>query len=417
MAPLISRPIYGFSFCMAGRVRSKQACPRCGGKFKGEPLGCPSCLTIPTRYFLDVPWKGERLKIYTGKDGHPLAHWEGAQRLLEAIRHEIDTGRFDPREYQTRELKSLRFDNYAQEWLRRRQKELERGHISLSYFQECQSYVHRYFVPFFERRSIRDLREAHVEDFRDQLPEHLSAKTVFNILGILRKLFRDAYRRKDILVLPEFPKIPKGEPVTQWISEEDQELVLAQMKDPVRRAFYFFLIKQGCRPAEARALKWDQIDFKSGLVTIAASFTRDVFKSYTKERDVRYLPLHPQVREVLQALPRSILGWVFTYQGKPLSQWLASNYWRRCAKKAGINVNCYEGTRHSLASQAINRGVSERKVGDFLGHKTNVSTRRYAKMRTEALKEVWGPSSGDRPWTVPKRLGTKNKLLNFKDKK
>jgi len=72
-------------------------------------------------------------------------------------------------------------------------------------------------------------------------------------------------------------------------------------------------------------LKWDQVDFKNDLVIISAAFTRDIFKPYTKERDVRYLPLHPQVREALQALSRSISGWVFTRQGKPISQWLASN--------------------------------------------------------------------------------------------
>ena len=248
--------------CMAGAIRTKQVCPKCKGKFQGEPLHCPTCLTIPTRYFLDVPWKGERLKIYSGKDDHPLAHWEGAQRLLEAIRHEIDTGKFDPKDYQARELKSLRFDNYAQEWLHRRKRELDRGHISLSYYQECQSYVQRFYLPFFSRKSIRDIREAHIEDFRDQLPEHLSAKTVFNILGILRKLFSDAARRKDILILSEFPKIPKGESITNWITEEEQEAVLAQMKDPIRQAYYLFLINQGCRPGEARALEMGQGGFK-----------------------------------------------------------------------------------------------------------------------------------------------------------
>lgn len=49
-----------------------------------------------------------------------------------------------------------------------------------------------------------------------------------------------------------------------------------------------------------------------------------------------------------------------------------------------------EGTRHSLASQAINKGVSERLIGEMLGHRTSASTRRYAKVRAEALKGVWG---------------------------
>ena len=63
---------------------------------------------------------------------------------------------------------------------------------------------------------------------------------------------------------------------------------------------------------------------------------------------------------------------------------------QKTAAKAGVNATRYEVTRHSLASQAINRGVCERLVGDMLGHKNSKSTRRYAKMKAESLKQVWG---------------------------
>ena len=146
-------------------------------------------------------------------------------------------------------------------------------------------------------------------------------------------------------------------------------------------------------------MRWENIDLKNNIVRISAGFNRNEYKPYTKERDVRYLPLHPEVKKAILALPRQLSGWVFTSQGKPLTQCMVSHYWRRAAKRAGINVNCYEGTRHSLASQAINRGISERKIGDFLGHKVLTSTRRYAKMRVEALMEVWG----DVPNLSPKK--------------
>ena len=379
------------NLCMVGAVRTKEKCPRCGGKFAGEPLRCPSCLTTPRRYFVDFSWPGQgRIKLYTDQQGYPLDSWERANRLLTAIRYEIDQGKFDPEEYIKKEIQSFRFDYYVQEWLSRRQQERDRGYITKSYLTEIKGYVRRYYIPFFGKMNMRDLREGHIEDFRNWLPPHLSAKTVYNIMGILHKLLRDAYRRKDILVLPEFPKVEKGEPVTRWITEEEQLLILAQMKDPVRRAFYLFLMKQGCRPAEARAMRWENIDLKNNIVRISAGFNRNEYKPYTKERDVRYLPLHPEVKKAILALPRQLSGWVFTSQGKPLTQCMVSHYWRRAAKRAGINVNCYEGTRHSLASQAINRGISERKIGDFLGHKVLTSTRRYAKMRVEALMEVWG---------------------------
>jgi site-specific recombinase XerD len=116
-----------------------------------------------------------------------------------------------------------------------------------------------------------------------------------------------------------------------------------------------------------------------------------VFRPSTKEKDTRYLPLHPAVKQALLQLPRHLNGFVFVNRlGRPLSGCRVYDHWRQAARKAGVNVTCYEGTRHSLASQAINRGVSERIVGDMLGHKTRSSTRRYAKMKADTLKQVWG---------------------------
>jgi integrase len=191
--------------------------------------------------------------------------------------------------------------------------------------------------------------------------------------------------------------------------QDDQEKILEYIQEPVYRAFYLFLMKQGCRPNEARALRWEKVDLRNDVVTIDAAFDLNTFRHSTKEGDTRILPLHPEVKKALLQLPRALNGFVFVNRrGLPLSGCRVYDHWRQAAKRAGINITCYEGTRHSLASQAINRGVSERIVGDMLGHKCKASTKRYAKMRTESLKQVWEPS----PATVPK-LSPGAKVINL----
>jgi len=402
---------------MKGSILTKEKCPKCSGKFQGKPLTCPACATVPRRYFLRLYSKSAgRLKIYSGQDGYPLDSWVRADRLLNHIRHEIDLGKFDPRHYISHEVKGLRFDNYSQAWLARREEEVQRQLLSQSYFNEVKAYFRRYFLPFFDSLSIRDIREAHLEDFKAQLPAHLSSKTIYNIMGVLRKLFHDAYRRKDILVPLQFPRIPLTEPVTRFLWPEDQMAVLAQVKDQVYWAYYLLLMKQGCRPGEARALRWENVDLKNNLVTVAASFDRGRFRPFTKEREVRYLPLHPQVKEAILKLPRHLSGFVFINRfGRVLSSRRVEEVWRQAAAAAGIKATLYEGTRHSFASQAINRGVSQRKVGDFLGHRREESTRRYAKMKADSLKEVWGEEMC--PQSVPEGKNTKAKILKFRGKK
>ena len=397
---------------MTGTIRSLEKCPACRGKFLGEPLRCPKCRTVPRRYYLDLWWKGERHRIFTGRDNFPLDSWDRAYRLLTTIRESIDRGQFDPRDFVRKEIKYLVFENYALTWLERRQHECERQQLAKSYFKQLKGAMHNYFIPFFKGKNLRDIRAGDLIDFRDGLPQTLSTKTVNNLFGMLHKLFQDAHLLRDILQVPAFPRFKKKEPVTHWIDKEDQERILAHIKDTVYRAFHLFLVHQGCRPNEARALRWEKVDFKHDTVIIDAAFDLNRFRPSTKENDIRYLPLHPEVREALQQLPRHLNGYVFVNRhGRPLSASQVYVHWRRAAEKAGIKVTNYEGTRHSLASQAINRGVSERIVGDMLGHKTITSTRRYAKMLTETLRHVWEDETVSEPSVKAKviKLTTRKK--------
>jgi integrase len=404
---------------MVGHVRTLDKCPKCKGKFQGEPLRCRKCKTTPHRFYIDLPWKGERYRIFTARDNYPLGDWERAARLLTTIRESIDKGAFDPRDFVRKEIKHLQFENYVQTWLERRRQECEHQQLAKSYFKDLRGAANNYLTPFFTGKSLRDIRAGDILDFRNWLPKNLNPKTVRNLLGMLHKLLKDAFDLRDILLLPPFPQIKVKEPVTRWIDAEDQDKVLAEVSDPVYRAFYLFLVHQGCRPNEARALRWEKVDFKNDMVIIDAAFDLNTFRTSTKEKDTRYLPLHPDVKAALSQLPRHLNGFVFVNShGRPLSGCRVYDHWRQAAKKAGIKVTCYEGTRHSLASQAINRGVSERIVGDMLGHKTPSSTRRYAKMKSDTLRQMWENPDTERPARATvSGLSVGEKVVKLSDRK
>ncbi|MDI6854816.1 MAG: site-specific integrase [Deltaproteobacteria bacterium] len=266
---------------------------------------------------------------------------------------------------------------------------MERRHISLAYLKEIKRCTKSYFIPFFGRMNIRDIRDGHIKDFRNQLPDHLSAKTVTNTLGILHKLLAEAMDRKDISVMPKFPKVPKREPDTKWLSPEEQARILAHCREPYRTLF-LLCMKQGCRLGEARALKWDCVHLKGkAYITIKASMDLGEWKPYTKEGDVRKVPLNSQVKAALLALPRAISGFVFVNrEGRPLSAIRIRKVWRKAAQRAGVNINAYQGTRHSFATQKLLAGYSERMVMEATGHKTVSAFRRYGKMVTEALRDM-----------------------------
>ena len=51
--------------------------------------------------------------------------------------------------------------------------------------------------------------------------------------------------------------------------------------------------------------------------------------------------------------------------------------WNEASKAAGIEVECYQGTRHSFITQAIESGWREDDVRSQVGHLTKDAIRHY----------------------------------------
>jgi integrase len=73
--------------------------------------------------------------------------------------------------------------------------------------------------------------------------------------------------------------------------------------------------------------------------------------------------------------------------GRPYSESYARKLWNRLTSETGVNISFYQGTRHSSATEAVNR-VGMDRVQEFLGHTRPTMTRRYAKMSVNGLKSV-----------------------------
>ncbi|MGD9818686.1 MAG: tyrosine-type recombinase/integrase, partial [Desulfomonilaceae bacterium] len=201
----------------------------------------------------------------------------------------------------------------------------------------------------------------------------------------------DALNEEVIQQLPIFPKLGRvPEPNWQWVDEESQEKILEVLDADDYFAIYF-LMCHGCRTGELRALKHKDIDLQKNTVTIRRSFSGDQIRETTKSKRSRVLPLDESWRDLYESRPTPINDdmFVFTKNGKPLSHTWLSKQFRKACDKIGIDgLTLYQATRHSLASQAANRGESLYLIGKMLGHSTSKMTERYSHVETNALKQI-----------------------------
>jgi integrase len=210
----------------------------------------------------------------------------------------------------------------------------------------------------------------------------------------LHRLFKDAFDEEVIQRIPKFPmefkKSNLPDPKWQWADVEVQDAIFSYLEQNV---FYFcyFLATHGCRPGEARALQIRDLNLETMKVTFQRAFSGEILRDFTKSKRIRTVPLDPSWVEMFSRQPRAISSsFIFTHGGLPLTEKFARHKWEKAAKRAGYpGLTLYQGTRHSFASQALNRDVPLNLISEFLGHSTVEQTRRtYAHLNTNTLRIV-----------------------------
>ncbi|MFZ2172799.1 MAG: site-specific integrase [Rhodococcus sp. (in: high G+C Gram-positive bacteria)] len=108
----------------------------------------------------------------------------------------------------------------------------------------------------------------------------------------------------------------------------------------------------------------------------------------------RYIPLHPRVDELLSQWcsenppqPRSDL--MFTDLGRPIPGRRVDYAVYAAADDAGIGHVTLHQLRHTLATQAINRGMSLEAIAALLGHQSLSMTMTYARIADGTVAEEY----------------------------
>jgi len=382
---------------MKGIIRpiSRQAnCPACSKKFHYLPkLGyaCPSCKTVPNRFRIDLHYSGQRIFICSDKHGQSLDSYQRASILLSHIQHEIENHIFDPSRYIASDIKKYYFENLTKEWMEGKKKLAEKGQLSYSYINPLKGHVESYIVPFFKGKDIRDIRTVDIKKFYGQLPERFSPKTQKNIINALENFFNTLLQDEVMDKKPIFPKISVPEPAIKWCNREVQDTLLNAIPDK-HRFIFFFLTRQGLRPAEAVAVKWQDIDLNNGIITVQRTMSNRKIVERTKTRKVRPRLIHPDVLDILKSIPRGLPNvylFINPNSGKPYLTDSLQRLWKEACKAVEVDIELYQATRHSVASMAVSSGVSIAIIKEVLGHTDIRTTQKYSHVDVLSQSQVF----------------------------
>lgn len=397
------------------RVSGNQRCPNCAGSFRRVILKsvsniafrCPKCLTVPSRFYLDVHYQGDRVRIFSDKQGKPLDTISRAVDLLSHIHYEIENHIFDKTRYCKSDIKIFLFENLLQQWFCMKEKE----EIVILY--KYRQYGRDYFV-FFKGHDVREIKTMHIHNFYHQLPVHLSSKTKKNIMSTFHTFLMWLLRMEYLEKMPVFPKIEVKQPDWQWLDIDKQDKFLSLISEEDRDIF-LFLVNHGCRPSEARALKIKDVDFIHNAITICRTFSgqgANILKKRTKTKKIRVIPIcNDDMVLMLKKLCSKRFGEDFVFINPRTKRYYSEDtLFRICdkvRKALGIDINLYEATRHSFASQRHSRGVDLGRIGAVLGHTDIRTTQRYSHINLESSRKIMDIRTAIK-LSVAKKFGKNN---------
>lgn len=309
-------------------------------------------------------------------DNFALVTKEMAEFICTGINADInEKGKgFDPRSWFRQRGADLRFNEYVKKWAARQDP-------APSCIPKLRLHV-RLFTEFFKNQNIKTIRKAHIREFLDTLPQ--APKTKRDILGSLHKIFSDAFSDEDIERIPGFPTVTIKDKVPETIPPQEVERILESIPDRDRPIF-LLMARYGVRPAEARALMWEDVDFNRAEITVRRTYSGQYLKQRTKTGRERILPITLEIESILKPL-RGLSGHVFRNQwGRPYG---STHIWEIWHKASGGAINLYNGTKHSLGKKLLDQGASIELVRQMFGHTDVRMTRRYAEASVGTVRKM-----------------------------
>ena len=203
---------------------------------------------------------------------------------------------------------------------------------------------------------------------------------------------------------------PQGTDTYCWTPEEVRAIVAHCAADPELAWLGQVLTALACtglRISELAGLRWSDIDLARNTITLTDEGKRGRYRERRKARETktgrsRAFPIHPDLRRVLEVLPRHPDGLVFhgarggilkpdrvrRAEIRDVLDVLADRF-PTPAGEIGFRDGRLHSFRHYFCSCCANSGVPEQVVMQWLGHRQSAMVRHYYHLHdAEAQRQM-----------------------------
>lgn len=269
----------------------------------------------------------------------------------------------------------------------------------------------KYLKVAFGPKEAKDLVPLDVDRLRIKLLKKLAPQTVKHILNLLTWTINYGVKKSLCSGISFHIQKPTvhNQKTEDLNSEELASLLKAinadhniQVKNMMKMALF-----TGMRRGELFKLKWSDINFDRGFITIVDP----------KGGPDQSIPMDQAARKILDSHPRSKSPFVFPGRGGQQRVSAQADV-NRIKKRAGLpkDFRPLHGLRHVYASMLASSGqVDMYTLQKLLTHKSPLMTQRYAHLRDETLKKASSVAADI--ITQASAESNDDKVVNWEDRK
>jgi len=327
-------------------------------------------------YYIDFGFEGKRIRKRS-----PENSFKGAQAYEFLQRQKLARGQ--PLKEENTVIR-YKFEDYAMLWL----DTYVRNNNKPSEFLVKRYVLNSTLIPFFGKKYLEEIKQYEIEEFKSHLLEkrRVSHKTVNNYLSILSRCLKSANEWSLLENTPRI-KILKVPPQKYNYLTEDETDILLKYSEGIWFEMILLAVRTGLRFGELIALKWEDVDIDSGIITINRNLVRG-FEGSPKNNRTRIVPMTQNVIMMFKDKQESN-GYIFkNRKGKPMIYNSCRKKLQAICKKAGIKEIAWHALRHSFATHLVRKNVSIVTIKELLGHSDIKMTLRYSHLNLPVLKSA-----------------------------
>jgi integrase len=163
--------------------------------------------------------------------------------------------------------------------------------------------------------------------------------------------------------------------IIRYLLADEERSLRSVMSEwnPEMEAEFDLTLHTGLRRGELFHLTWDLIDLERGILTVP----------HEGKTGRRFVPINSVARQAIETLYRRSAGSRYVAYRTQSDADNRNQRFQTIVKKAGVLKFRWHDIRHTFASRLVMAGVDLRTVQQFMGHKSIVTTMRYAHLSPE----------------------------------